>query len=83
MVAEEEMDSERAMHFVNNLKEFVKEAILDALMTRRPRIRNGNDEEEDIQISIPIPAKMNNSHPAPTTKDPGIKSEETNAGTRT
>ena len=71
------------MDFVNNLKDFVKEAVLDALWTRRPRSRNANDEEEDIQISIPVPAKMNNSHPAPTSKDPGIKSEETNAETRT
>jgi len=82
MVAEE-MDSERAMDFVNNLKDFVKEAVLEALLTRRPRIRDGKDEEEDIQISIPIPAKMNSSHPTPTTKDPGIKAEETNAGIRT
>ena len=65
------------------LKNFVKEAVLDALWTRRPRPRNADDEEEDILISVSVPAKMNNSHPTPTSKNPGIKSEETEDEVRT
>ena len=73
MVAEE-MDPEHAMDFVNSLKGFVKEAVIEALMSRSPKIRDGKDEEEDNQISSS--AHMNNSHPAPTIGDPGIKAEE-------
>jgi len=48
MIAEDGSDSGRAMDFVNNLKDFVKEAVLDALWTRSPR--PPDDEKEDILV---------------------------------
>ena len=61
MVAEEESDSGRAMDFVNNLKDFVKEAVLDALWTRRPRPGDADDEKEDILVSVSVPANKQKS----------------------
>ena len=53
MVAEDESDSGRAMDFVNNLKD----TVLDALWTRRPRPGDADDEKEDILVSVSVPAK--------------------------
>ena len=63
MVAEEESDSGRAMDFVNNLKNFVKEAVLDALGTGKPRPGDADDEKEDNLGSISAPARDEQQSP--------------------
>ena len=40
---------------LHNLKDFVKEAVLDALWTRKPR--PPDDEKEDILVSVSAPAR--------------------------
>ena len=52
----------------------MKEAVLDALWTRRPRPGDADDEKEDILVSISAPARDEQQSPD-ANKQPTRKSQ--------